>query len=147
MTGCINNSPSVTVVPPSPSASPIVVPSSSPVVSPSDLGTAINLNALNNSGEFGTATLTETTDQQTSVVLRMQDVGEPMVTQPAHINIGRCPNPGEVKYPLNDVVNGTSTTILNLKFLDIINSADQLAVSITKSASESSVFVSCGDLK
>lgn len=97
----------------------------------------------NNSGEFGTATLTEENDK-VKVVLKM--TGAPAgVTQPAHIHIGSCPEVGAVKYPLTSPVNGLSETTLDVT-LDQLKAAMPLAINVHKSVPEGSVYVSCGDL-
>src|SRR5688572_22170577 len=64
----------------------------------------VKLTAQNDSGENGTATLTQQ-NGKTKVVIEL--TGAPQNTpQPAHIHVGACPNPGAIKYPLTNVVNG-----------------------------------------
>lgn len=96
----------------------------------------------NGSGQSGTVTL-EDVGTQVRVTITLSN---PITTaEPAHIHTGSCPTPGAVVYPLQNVVNGTSvtmvdTTIANLKTMV------PLAVNVHKSASESSVYYSCADL-
>lgn len=103
----------------------------------------VTLNAQNASGEMGTATLT---DVNGKTKVRLSLTGMPMgVPQPAHIHVGACPNPGAVKYPLTNVVNGTSETVLNLPLAQLQQKLP-LAMNIHKSAAESKIYVACGDI-
>ncbi len=130
-----------------PATAPVTTP---PVKKPAKPLTAadktltISLAAENGYGESGTATLIEA-NGQTKVTLSL--VGIPgAVSQPAHIHLGSCPNPGDVKYPLTNVLSGKSETILNLTLADL-RSQLPLAVNVHKSTSQPSVYVSCGNLK
>jgi hypothetical protein len=98
---------------------------------------------LNNSGESGTATLTEV-DGKTKVVLAL--TGAPKdVVQPAHIHVGSCPGVGAIKYNLTFPKNGVSETILDVN-LETIMSEVPLAVNVHKSASEAKTYVACGEI-
>lgn len=97
----------------------------------------------NESGEYGTATLTEA-DGKVKVTLNLS--GAPTgVTQPAHIHIGSCPNVGAVKYPLTSPVDGTSVTMLDVP-LSQLRSELPLGLNVHKSTTQTSDYVSCGDL-
>lgn len=103
----------------------------------------VALSAQNNSNESGTATLKET---DRKVVVSLSVTGEPKgAIQPAHIHLGSCPNPGAVKYPLTNVVDGKSETTLNVT-MDQLRGELPLAINVHKSAAQSKVYVSCGDL-
>jgi hypothetical protein len=104
----------------------------------------IQINAQNSSGESGTATLTDLGNNQTKVVLNL--TGAPAgVAQPAHIHNGTCatldPNP---RYPLTNVQNGQSETTINVSLAEIMNG--NMAINVHKSATEASVYVSCGSI-
>lgn len=102
------------------------------------------LNAQNASGETGTATLIESAGK-TTVDINLS--GAPSnLSQPAHIHAGACPTPGNIIYPLTNVVNGASKTVLDVD-LATLRAQLPLAVNVHKSASEAKVYVSCGDLK
>ena len=104
----------------------------------------IALTTQNNSYEQGTATLTEK-DGKTVVTLDIQ--GAPKgISQPAHIHVGSCPNPGAVKYPLASVVDGKSETTIDTT-IDQLKEMGKLAINVHKSATLSKVYVACGDLK
>lgn len=66
--------------------------------------------------------------------------------QPAHIHMGTCPGVGEVKYPLENLVGGTSTTVLTGVTLEQLRSELPLTLNVHKSASEASVYTACGEL-
>ncbi len=106
----------------------------------------VTLQAQNNSGQSGTAVLTELNDSTVSVVLNMNG-GNFTQPQPAHIHIGACPNPGAVQYPLSNVMNGKSETTLNVNMEKLLSSSQTLAINVHKSAAESSVYTACGNLK
>lgn len=103
----------------------------------------VNLQAQNNSGQTGTATLTDLGNGKTRVDIVV--TGAPAgVPEPAHIHDGACPNPGKVVYPLNNVVDGKSTTEVNASLTDL--TSGKYAINGHKSAQEISVYVFCGDI-
>ena len=104
----------------------------------------ITLNAQNNSGESGTATLTDLGNGQTKVVL---DLGAGLADpQPAHIHPGTCANLNpKPEYPLTNVVNGKSETIVKVSLADLTKEA--YAINVHKSAAEVAVYTACGDIK
>jgi len=106
----------------------------------------VKLGEQNTSGQSGTATLTPTKDGKVTVVLALTG-GKFTAAQPAHIHEGSCPTPGAVKYPLTNVVNGKSTTTLNVSMADLLKAAPKLSVNVHKSAAETSVYTACGDIQ
>ena len=114
------------------------------VEQPNENTMTVTLAAQNDSGETGTAILTET-DGKTTVTVNVANAPEG-VPQPAHIHSGACPTPGEVVYPLTNVVNGMSETVLDVD-LATLRQGLPLAINVHKSASEVQVYVSCGDLQ
>lgn len=103
----------------------------------------VTLLEQNSSGEKGTATLMEESGK-VKVTLKLTGAAEG-VTQPAHIHVGSCPDVGAVKYPLTSPVNGMSETMLEVT-LAKLKSELPLGINVHKSATESKVYVSCGDL-
>lgn len=102
----------------------------------------VTLNTQNNSGVSGTATLTDM-NGQTQVVVNV--TGEPAGgSEPEHIHVGSCPTVGAVKYPLANVVNGTATTMVNVKLADLQTGG--FAINLHKSAAQAGVYIACGDI-
>src|SRR3989344_1502871 len=119
----------------------VTSPSASLSASPSEI--LVNLSEQNESSQSGTATLTEA-NGKVKVALKLS--GAPKdIAQPAHVHVGACPEVGAVKYPLNSPVNGMSETILDVTFA-ALKSQLPLAINVHKSAAQSNVYVSCGDL-
>lgn len=106
-------------------------------------GLVIELASQNDSGEMGTATLTEM-NGQTKVVISLTGVPAG-VEQPMHIHAGSCSELGGVNYPLTNVVNGSSETVVDVSLNQLTNELP-LAVNVHKSTSEASVYVACGDI-
>jgi hypothetical protein len=103
----------------------------------------INLGPGRDGNQSGTATLTAKGDK-TEVVLNIKP-GPAGVAQPAHIHVGTCPVPGAVKFPLANVVDGKSTTTVEIALKDLLE--DTYAINVHLSAAEASKYVACGDLK
>jgi hypothetical protein len=104
----------------------------------------VPLEPQSNSGETGTVKLTPMGDKtRVEISLRGESRG---VAQPAHIHEGSCaqldPKP---KYPLNNVVNGKSTTEVPAR-IDTLTGGS-MAVNVHKSGDDLKTYVACGDLK
>ncbi len=105
----------------------------------------VQMAAQNNSGQNGTATLTAMGDQTQVVINLPPGPAGADTEQPVHIHEGACPNPGKVVYPLTNLKQGKSTTMVNAKLADIANG--KYAVNAHKSAAEASVYTSCGNIQ
>lgn len=103
----------------------------------------VALTVQNASGVTGAATLTDLGDGRTRVEVRVTPAGN--ASMPAHIHDGTCAtlNPAP-KFPLTNVVNGTSTTEVNVAITAI--TASPHAINLHKSPTEASVYVSCGNV-
>lgn len=96
-----------------------------------------------NSGQTGVA---EIKDENGKVKVEIVLSGTPVGSvQPAHIHLGNRPNLGAVKYPLSNVVNGVSETVLNVTF-DQLLSERPLGINVHKSATELNISVASGNL-
>lgn len=98
----------------------------------------------NRSGQSGTATFEDVNGTQTRVTLTLTG-GAFTEAQPAHIHTGTCAKPGDVTYPLTDVVDGSSVTTIDAP-MSSLWAGDQI-VNVHKSAAQSTVYTACGELK
>ena len=100
----------------------------------------IQMAALNGSGESGTTTLRA---QGNKTVVTIKLSGGSGVEQPAHFHVGTCdkyqPRP---LYPLEDVVNGASTTTLDIPIDKLIGG--DLIVNVHKSYADIATQAACG---
>jgi hypothetical protein len=78
---------------------------------------------------------------------------------PAHIHVGQCPQPGDVAFPLNDVVlpadesvgladsaipAEVSSTVVEVALTDIVGGDH--AINVHQSAEAMDVYIACGDI-
>lgn len=130
-------------------SSPSTVPSSAPANGEEAMmmegdSTSVVLSEQNDSGEYGTATLTE---QDGELVVAIEMTGfAPGVVQPAHIHTGTCADIGGVVHALEFPVDGMSETTLATTLAELAT-AQPLAINVHKSVPEASVYTACGDLE
>ncbi len=130
---------------PAPSENIAIPPPPAPVAR----SITVELGAQNNSGETGTATMTEE-NGKTRVVLALEGVPDDIL-QPAHIHTGSCAKIGGVKYPLTNVSGvgdgrGGSETVVDVS-LDSLTAMLPLAINVHQSSEKANVYVACGDIK
>jgi hypothetical protein len=103
----------------------------------------VALTAQNNSGEAGTATLTQMgSDLKVVVAIK----GAPATTpQPMHIHDGTCADLKGVVYPLTNVVGGSSTTVVKGVTIDKLTSGTY-AINVHESAANLGKYVACGNI-
>lgn len=104
----------------------------------------VTMNALNKSGETGTATLTQLSN---GVKVEIDIKGAPAAAQPTHIHPGTCTklNPAP-EAPLSPLTNGKSVTVLSGKQLSDF-AGGKYAINVHKSADDLATSVSCGVIK
>lgn len=102
----------------------------------------VTMNPQNNSGESGTATLTQVSGG-VQVVLAIK--GGPATAQPVHIHTGTCADLKGVVYPLTSVTAGASTTVVKGITIDQLLKSP-MAINVHKSASDLATYVSCGNI-
>ena len=108
-----------------------------------DDSVTVQLDALNDSGETGTATLIPE-GNQTKVIINLLNTPTG-VAQPAHIHEGRCDNLNKApKWSLEAVTDGRSITMVPVSIDEITKNAT--AINIHKSAAEVQVYVACGNI-
>lgn len=103
------------------------------------------LTEQNGSGQNGVATLSEGPAGNAVIAITVSG-GDQNVSQPAHIHVGSCPNPGAVKYDLTNVTPETTETTLDASYEDIANATEKLAINIHKSAEEIGIYTACGNI-
>jgi hypothetical protein len=104
----------------------------------------IRLDAENNSGIRGTAVLTDLGGGLTKVEIAV--TGEPAGgSEPVHIHSGQCgPTLGGVAYPLTPVVEGKSTTTINVALESLLTG--NFAINGHESAANIGRYIFCGNL-
>jgi hypothetical protein len=104
----------------------------------------VTMKAENNSGENGTATLTQTA-KGVNVTIDLKNA--PAQAQPTHIHPGSCSklNPAP-EFPLTSTVSGKSVTLLKGKKLSDLTGA-KLSINVHKSDNDLATYVSCGEIK
>lgn len=108
-----------------------------------DAVTTLTLTDQNDSGQTGTATISKVSETQTKVVLALEG-GTYTQPQPAHIHLGTCEKPGEVVYPLTNVVDGMSETTLTARYEDVIDPQNaEYILNVHESAAKSNVYTAC----
>jgi len=104
----------------------------------------ITLGTLNDSGVTGSVKLTDVGTGLTEVVVHVEAAGN--LDMPAHIHPGTCvdlvPQP---RYPLRNVVNGDSTTVVPGAMADLL--AGDLAVNLHRSNDDLATGTACADLR
>jgi hypothetical protein len=76
--------------------------------------------------------------KQTRVTIDMAPAGP---SQPAHIHAGRCPSVGAIKYPLTNIANGKSETLVNTTLAELRST--QYAINVHRQPTEPSVYTAC----
>jgi hypothetical protein len=110
---------------------------------PNRPSTVVQLRTLNSSGVTGTVTLVDTGDGRTQVQVRVDPAGN--LDMPAHIHPGTCDNLiPQPKHPLENVVNGTSTTVVRASLADLTSGG--LAVNLHKSNQDLKTYTACAEL-
>ncbi len=111
--------------------------------SQSSQGFSILLGQQNSSNETGIATV-EGIGGKTKITIVVTEFPRD-VEQPIHIHLGDCSALKEIKYSLNNIVQGKSETVIDIDINDFI-AEFPLIINIHKSSEEENLNVSCGDL-
>jgi hypothetical protein len=110
----------------------------------SDNKYTFKLAAVGASKQDGTATLEEVAGK---VKVTIEVANASTTAEPAHIHMGKCALPGDVKYPLTNVVNGKSETTLPAEAtMAKLMAMGDLSINLHKSATDLKTYMSCGDL-
>ena len=125
-------------------AATVAIASLSACASPAAEARSLTLHSLNASGVTGTVTLTAIDASQTRVVVDVDPAGHP--DMPAHIHPGTCdsltPQP---EFPLQNIVEGQSTTDLTVPLDDLFSSS--VALNVHASNEDMETYTACVDLR
>ncbi len=109
---------------------------------PTTVRITVALGAGRDGDQSGNATLTAR-GNQTQISLDIKP-GEKGAAQPVHVHDGSCPAPGAVKYPLTNIVDGKSTTTIDVKLADLLTGG--FAINAHLSAADIGKYVACGNI-
>ncbi|MEX0763506.1 MAG: CHRD domain-containing protein [Dehalococcoidia bacterium] len=115
-------------------------PGSTAVVSTGAI--VVPVHAQNDSGQAGIATLYPR-GSQTEVVVEIGPGGQ-SVPQPIHVHAGSCDQLGGIDYPLDNVVNGTSRTTINVSLPNLRQGLS--SINVHESSTAMANYVACGDI-
>jgi hypothetical protein len=105
--------------------------------------TVVQLKPLTGSGVTGSVTLVDAGEGRTQVQVRVEPAGN--LDMPAHIHPGSCDNLiPQPKHPLENVVNGISTTIVRASLAELTSGG--LAVNLHKSNQDLKTYTACAEL-
>jgi hypothetical protein len=119
-----------------------IIAASPPASAPTTI--TIKMVAQNDSGENGTAVLTQVADG-TRVEVKLD--GAPTdVAQPTHIHVGNCGHINKApEYPLTATTNGTGvSTVKGVQLADLLKGT--YAINVHKSGTDIGTYVSCGNI-
>src|ERR1700747_153635 len=119
----------------------VIATSAAPVCAKDAQSVTVPMKAVSDSGEDGTATLTQVSDG-VRVVISLKNA--PSQAQPAHIHVGPCSNSTALQYPLTTMDNGSSMTVVKGASLDKLLATPH-SVNVHKSTTDLADYVSCGD--
>lgn len=112
-------------------------------MAPNMAAVTVPITALNGSGQTGTATLTGTADNKTQIIIALTGVPS-AADEPAMLQPGTCPNVNPKQaVALNDVVAGTSTTVVTATVMQLQASPFAITIHQSKTAAQP---VACGSI-
>lgn len=104
----------------------------------------IQLQTLNDSGVTGSIMLIAASQDRTQVEVSVNPAGNP--DMPAHVHPGTCANlVPQPKYPLQNVINGTSTTVVPASLDELL--AGDLAINLHTSNADMGTYTACAELR
>ena len=125
-------------------AAPLVLALVAGCAAPASEARSLVLHTLNGSGVSGTVTLTGVDASRTLVEVEVDPAGHP--DMPAHIHPGTCddltPQP---EFPLQNIVDGRSTTELRVPLDELFSSA--VALNVHASNDDMQTYTACVDLQ
>jgi hypothetical protein len=121
----------------------VVAAACTALAGPGEPDFTIQLRTLNGSGVSGTVAFTYIQGGRTRVSVVVDPGTYP--DMPAHIHPGTCDNlTPQPQYPLENVRNGTSTTVIPATVADLL--ANPVAVNLHASVSDLQTYTACADI-
>lgn len=102
----------------------------------------VMLSEQNDSSQSGTALLEAMGDDTTRVTVNAP--GPLAGPQPAHIHSGTCEDLGGVVYPLENVVEGYSQTVVMAPLQDL--QSGTFAINLHQSPQQAQIYTACGNI-
>ena len=102
----------------------------------------VTLGPGRDAAQTGTATLTAQ-GAKTQVVISIQP-GTPGAAQAVHIHSGTCPGVGAVAFPLTNIVDGKSTTVVDASLDSLLSGGYAINAHKGTSPADLGVYVACG---
>lgn len=103
----------------------------------------LDLEEVDDSGVAGNVRIVSEDGQAEVTILLTQGL-EDESEHPVHIHEGTCDDLGDVAYPLNDIVDGSSETTLDVDLADL--RTGDFAVNAHMSADQMDVYIACADI-
>lgn len=103
----------------------------------------LELKSQNTLKEFGTASFTEVNGK---LLVKVVMEGQPKASvQPLQLQVGACGKAGALKYALNSLSNGKSSTVLDMTLSGLL-AQKPLSLNVHPSARDLKSVVACGNL-
>lgn len=133
-----------TVPPTAAPATATTAPTTAPAASaPGAASITINLGPGRDGDQTPGTAILNSQGTKTEVVLSIKPAAAG-VSQPAHIHEGACPNVGAVKYPLTNIVDGKSTTVVDAQLKDLLTGG--FSINAHESTANAGKYVACGGI-
>jgi hypothetical protein len=114
-----------------------------PPAAPGAISIVINLGPGRDGDQTPATAQLISQDNKTLVLVSIKP-GAAGVQQPVHIHDGACPGVGAVKYPLTNIVDGKSSTVVDAPLKDLLTGT--YSINAHESTANSGKYVACGGI-
>ncbi|MCH7593777.1 MAG: hypothetical protein IIB27_04640 [Chloroflexi bacterium] len=108
-----------------------------------DKASTFTLGSIDGSAQDGSVTFIDL-GGETAVIISVGSAAAGLA-QPVHIHEGTCDALGDVKFPLTNLVDGRSVTVIDQSISNVMRAG--FAVNLHKSGDEIAVYTACGNLE
>lgn len=129
-----------TAAPATATTAPTAAPSTS---APGAASITINLGPGRDGDQTPATATLNAQGTKTEVVLTIKPAAAG-VSQPVHIHEGACPGVGAVKFPLTNIVDGKSTTVVDAQLKDLLTGG--FSINAHESTTNAGKYVACGGI-